>query len=107
MGRGNRKNVSENAEVWLTRSGFGESSMKETPKGGWSEVSLRAEQWRPSEKQREVGMKLELGPKNQVSTAGLWERLSGTCSFSLGDLFVYTSCIQPRCAPLLSAFQSS
>lgn len=61
---GNRKDVSENAEVWHT-SGFGESSMKGTPRRGLSEVSLRAEQLTRDEKQKEVGMKLWLGLSQQ------------------------------------------
>lgn len=54
----NRNDVSENAEVWHTRSGFGESSLKGTPKEGLSGVSLGAEQLRLGEKQKEGGMNL-------------------------------------------------
>lgn len=40
---GNGKDVSENAEVWHTRSGLGERSLKGTPKEGLGGVSLGAE----------------------------------------------------------------
>lgn len=40
-----KQDVSENAVVWHTRNGFGESSTKGTPKGGLSEVSWEQSSW--------------------------------------------------------------
>lgn len=58
---GSRKDVSENMEVWHTRSRCGESSVKRSPKGGLSGVSLGAEQLGLDEKHEGVAVKLWLG----------------------------------------------